>query len=183
MLIHPIKYSVIGGVHNEALGEQGVNQEVDDMAQNLDTWLAAMPPEIKVDERISELERELELMRTIKQLRAALPVNGDAVVAPEGAQVNGAEPTPVDLSRISPERRRIVKAILNLPGDPNAAEITQALNDRGADVSEATISANMARMTTVGLLSRVGRGRYSVPSQTAAAVKELEEREHERLDI
>ncbi len=154
------------------------------MAQNLDTWLAEMPSEIKVDERISELERELELMRSIKQLRAALPVNGDATgTPPEEPQANGAEPKSVDLSRISPERRRIIKAILSLPDDPNAAEVTKALNDRGANVSEPTVSANMARMTHAGLLSRAGRGRYSVPSRTATALKELEEQEHERLDI
>jgi hypothetical protein len=98
---------------------------------------------------------------------------------------NGTGPTPaIEPSRLSTERRQIIAVMLKLPSaDANAAEVTQSLSDQGVKALEQTIASNMSRMTGIGLLSRTGRGRYRVPDQTIAAIKQLEREESGRLDL
>jgi hypothetical protein len=167
------------------------------MSKDLNVWLAEAPTAAEIENQIEALERKLELLRAIKRLQtpgssgavAAAPVATPAAKANGNEHHNGngngkarAAAAPAS-QRLSPERVAIINAIRMYPRhEAGIRETTRALARMGAESNEKRVSQNMGRMTKKGLLSRVGYGRYTVTSVAAELVREIEDREAERLN-
>ncbi len=145
------------------------------MPQDLKTWLGAIPPESEIDGRISEVENELELLRAIKQVRAHAPAAERAAPEPEPAHENGALPAEAEKlrSRLSPERVRILRAILSHQN--GRATIPETVSALGDPNDRPNIASNMQRMVKARLLSRVGRGRYALTPNAAQLIHGLDD--------
>jgi len=156
------------------------------MSQALKAWLKAIPPESEIDGRISEVENELELLRAVKQVHAhgasvegaepTEPAQGVERALPESAsepeQQNGTLPPEVEAlrSRLSEPRIRILRAIM---GHRNRATIPEvaAILETGRD----NIASNMQRMVKAKLLSRHGRGSYSLTRPAAQLMHNMDD--------
>jgi hypothetical protein len=139
------------------------------MTQDLKTWLAAMPPEEEIEARISEVETELELLTTLRQVRShARAQNGEqpAPVEPE-QEAPSAE---LLRKRLSPERVPILRAILAAPD--KRASIPQIVD--AIDGERTNIASNMQRMVPAELLAREGRGLYTVTPGAEALIREMD---------
>jgi hypothetical protein len=144
------------------------------MPQDLKTWLEAIPPESEIDGRISEVENELELLRAIKQVRAQPESASELKPESEPESQNGTLPPEVEAlrSRLSAERIRILRAILDhRNGRATIPEVVLIVdpNDR------ANIASNMQRMVKARLLSRTGRGRYTLTRGAARLIRSTDD--------
>jgi hypothetical protein len=123
-----------------------------------EAWLAAMPVE-DVDERIAELERELQVLRLLKRRRAAA-VHGEHVAE----QAKPVLPLPRRKRRLSPEREAIVMLIAKNPEGVSPADVSRAL-----EVSPNAAQTNLSRMQEAGMVQRVAQGLYRLPAHIPAS--------------
>ena len=138
------------------------------MVQNLNTWLTAMPAEGEVDERIAALEREIELLRTVKRLRALSPTpDGDEPAVDESAQ-NGHVSLEVLRKRLSSERVQILRAIVAHPN--RRASIPEVA--KSTEGNRKNVGSNMQRMVSAELLVRLDRGLYALTPGAEALMRE-----------
>jgi hypothetical protein len=165
-----------------------------------ESWLAAMPSDAALDERIAELESKIEAVRVLKQLRPVAPTATPApapasasasapAATPAPAPVQNATPeeTPpaeepevveIDPRSLSPERRQIIRVMRDLDKDaPAVAEITRGLHLLGVEIDEKNVATNMQRMRGAGLVVRPSRGRYTIVPEALRLVEELDARE------
>lgn len=139
---------------------------------SLDAWLAAMPVK-DVQERISVLERELEVLRTLArqhQQRAAT-VSTSRAAAPlrpfGGGQGVPGGPSGVKQKRVrklSRERRAIIDLLRQNPDGMSPSEVTAGL--QGDQNAIQTLLSRMAAADPPQVV-RVEYGRYRLPSQDA----------------
>jgi hypothetical protein len=141
---------------------------------SLNAWLAAMPVG-DVERRITELERELALLRTLAQARQVSPAAADtgstptADVTTEALVGLGVAAVTIELpARLSRERAAILDVLSQRPersGSPSL--VGRALRERGFDVQDTAVQTTMSRMVKAGQLVRHGKGNYSLPPESA----------------
>jgi hypothetical protein len=158
---------------------------------SLDAWLAAMPPEHEIDERIGHAEAELHKLQLVKQLHQERGATRSSSSHANGERRNSngnghmqllaAEPNAeVNPARLSRERREILKAMLSLSKTEVPTRlVAHRLRLHGHQADDRHVGQNMARMEKAGLLRRVRHGTYSVPPDVAEFVRqEGESRDH-----
>lgn len=148
--------------------------------KTLDGWLADMPSSAEVDQRIAERERELQLLRVVRDMAKQRETGKSAAIPMPNGNGNGNgngqvrlidTPTHIDPSRISDERRMILRAMLGCQGaTAGPAKVEARLRRTGFRGGVKPIQTNMGRMEKIGLLERLGKGRYRVPPHVAELV-------------
>jgi hypothetical protein len=137
-------------------------------------WLAGIPPEHAVDERIAAIERELERLKAVKLLFVHTPSrNGDEA---DSDIAETKKPSVGELrKRLSTERIEILNAIRSQPDSQAAipSVVTLVRGDRDNTAS------NMQRMVSADLLRRIDRGLYVLTSGAEALMREIEGRDNE----
>jgi predicted Rossmann fold nucleotide-binding protein DprA/Smf involved in DNA uptake len=126
-----------------------------------DDWLAAMPID-EVHARIAELERELELLRSLEQKRenARRDLILRAAIAERNRTAHGGKRR----RRLSPERTAIVELIAKNPDGMSPDDVA-----RGVGMSPNAAQTNLSRMQQAGIVQRVAQGLYRLPPHVPAA--------------